>query len=72
VPEVLQAAPRGRLILKAQKVRELLGGKLGVLDDFPEKPKGMHWQRYDRLRRQHDQAVQDSIRTLAACAERMA
>ena len=27
-----QSAPRPRLILKAQKIRELLGGKLGVLD----------------------------------------
>jgi hypothetical protein len=66
-----QAAPRQRLILKAQKVREQLGGKLGVLDVFPDKPKGMHWRRYDRLRRLHDRAVQDSIGTLAACAERM-
>ena len=39
LPEVLrltyatkQSAPRPRLILKAQKIRELLGGKLGVLD----------------------------------------
>ena len=38
---------------------------------FPDRPKGMHWRRYDRLRRQHDQAVQDSIGTLAACAKRM-
>jgi hypothetical protein len=36
-----QAAPRQRLILKAQKVREQLGGKLGVLDVFPDKPKSM-------------------------------
>ena len=41
-----QAAPRQRLILKAQKVREQLGGKLGVLDVFPDKPKSMHWRRY--------------------------
>jgi hypothetical protein len=32
----------------------------------------MHWRRYDRLRRVHDQAVQDSIRMLAPYAERMA
>jgi hypothetical protein len=69
---MLGAAPRQRLILKAQKVRELLGGKLGVLDDFPAKPKGMHWQRYDRLRRVHDRAVQDSLRMLAPFAQRMA
>ena len=67
-----QAAPRQRLILKGQKIRELLGGKLGVLDDFPDKPKSMHWRRYDRLRRQHDQAVQDSLGMLAPYAKRMA
>jgi hypothetical protein len=66
-----QAAPRQRLILKAQKVREQLGGKLGVLDVFPDKPKSMHWRRYNLLRQLHDQAVQDSIGTLAACAELM-
>jgi len=66
-----QSAPRPRLILKAQKIRELLGGKLGVLDTFPDRPKGMHWRRYDRLRRQHDQAVQASIGSLAPFAKRM-
>jgi len=23
-------------------------------DVFPDKPKGMHWRTYERLRRQHD------------------
>jgi hypothetical protein len=66
-----QLAPRQRLILRAQKIREQLGGKLAVLDDFPAKPKGMHRRRYHHLRRQHDQAVQDSLRTLAPVAKRM-
>ena len=25
-----------------------------LLDEFPDKPKGMHWQTYDRLRRRND------------------
>jgi hypothetical protein len=25
-------------------------------DAFPDKPKGMHWQTYERLRRAHDVA----------------
>ena len=32
----------------------------------------MHWRRYDRLRRQHDHAVQDSLAMLAPYAKRMA
>jgi hypothetical protein len=67
-----QASPRQRLILKGQKIRERLGGELGVLCPFPNKPKGMHWRRYDRLRHQHDQAVRDSLGTLTAFANRMA
>jgi hypothetical protein len=57
-----QVSLRYRLILKAQKVRERLGGDdLGVANPFPPKPKGMHWRRYDRLHARHDQAVRESI-----------
>ncbi len=27
-----------------------------MLDEFPDKPKGMHWRTYDRLRRVHNVA----------------
>ena len=56
-----QAAPHYRQILKAQKIRERLGGDLGVINAFPDKPKGMHWRRYKRLRAVHDQAVGNSL-----------
>jgi hypothetical protein len=56
-----QVSVRYRLILKAVKVRERLGGDLGVATPFPAKPKGMHWRRYNRLRARRDQAVQESI-----------
>jgi len=56
-----QAVPRHRLILMAQKIRERLGGSLSMLDAFPPKPKGMHWKRYDRLRRRHDAATQQAF-----------
>ena len=59
---------RYRLIFKAQKVRERLGGDLGVANPFPAKPKGMHWRRYDRLRARHDQAVDESLRHLRVAA----
>jgi hypothetical protein len=59
-----QVGLRYRLILKAQKVRERLGGDLGVANPFPAKPKGMHWRRYDRLRARHNQAVEESLKLL--------
>ena len=33
----------------AQRVREKLGGPVGLAHAFPEKPKGMHWRTYRRL-----------------------
>ena len=60
-----QVSLRYRLILKGQKVRERLGGDdLGVANPFPPKPKGMHWQRYERLRARHDRALQQSLMLL--------
>ncbi len=60
-----QVSVRYRLILKAQKVRERLGGEdLGVANPFPPKPKGMHRWRYERLRTRHDQALEQSLALL--------
>ena len=65
-----QAVPRIRLILKAQKIRERLGGDLDVTHPFPERPKGMHWQCYNRLRAKHDQAVGSSLAMMRPFIER--
>jgi hypothetical protein len=59
-----QVGLRFRLILKGQKVRERLGGDLGVANPFPDKPRGMHWRRYERLRTRHDQALEQSLSLL--------
>ena len=40
---------RGRLLMKAQKIRQKLGGGAGLIAPFPEKPKGMHWFTYYQL-----------------------
>jgi hypothetical protein len=45
-----QESPRYRNLSQAQKVRLRLGGDPDIFDDFPEKPKRMHWRSYDRLR----------------------
>ena len=61
-----QAVPQQRLLIKAQKIRELLGGSPSMLDDFPAKPKGMHWRRYDHLQEAHDRAANSSLAMLAS------
>ena len=45
-----------RDLKKAQKIRMRLGGSTVMSEAFPDKPKGMHWQTYERLRRAHDAA----------------
>jgi len=39
-----------RAASKALKIRRRLGCSGGLADPFPEKPKGMHWRTYERLR----------------------
>jgi len=48
-----------------------LGGSASMLDDFPDKPKGMHWGTYDRLRRRHDAAEERSTFGLIGFVERL-
>jgi hypothetical protein len=60
-----QVGLRHRMILRGVKVRERLGSHdLGIANPFPPKPKGMHWQRYERLRARHDQALEQSLALL--------
>jgi hypothetical protein len=54
---------------KAQKIRMRLGGSADLFDEFPTKPKGMHWRTYDRLRRAHD--IAEVVRTHPATGRRM-
>ena len=51
-----QESAHERGLRKAQTIRMRLGGSANMLDDFPEKPKGMHWRTYERLCRAHDAA----------------
>lgn len=45
-----QESPGFRLLSKAQNIRKRLGGSPNTLDEFPDKPKHMHWRTYWRLR----------------------
>ena len=38
-----------RYVAQAAKIRRALGGSEGILDDFPDRPKGMHGRTYERL-----------------------
>jgi hypothetical protein len=40
----------------AMKIRTQLGGSPNLMDPFPNKPKGLHWKTYHRLRKVHDAA----------------
>jgi hypothetical protein len=66
-----QESARDRGLWKSQKIRIRLGGSAGMLDDFPDKPKGMHRQTYDRLCRVHDAAEERSIIGLMHFVERL-
>jgi hypothetical protein len=41
---------------KVQKIRIQMGGSQNMFEAFPDKPKGMHWQTYDRRRGAYDVA----------------
>ena len=41
--------PFARAATRALKIRDKLGGRGGIDDPFPKKPKGMHWRTYRRL-----------------------
>ncbi len=43
-----------RAARRANKIREKLGWKLGILNSNGYKPKGMHWSTFERLTTQHD------------------
>ena len=66
-----QESVHERGLLKAQRIRVRLGGNANMLDDFPEKPKGMHWRTYERLCRVHDAARARSLIGLTDFAKRI-
>ncbi len=42
-----------------------------MLDNFPDKPKGMHWRNYIRLRHSHDVAAARSTMGLVQFVDRL-
>lgn len=56
----------GRYIMRAQKIRETLGGSANLSEAFPMKPKGMHWDTYSRLRVHAKQAEEQYCMSMVA------
>lgn len=50
--------PHSRALSRAQAIRVKLGGE--PAGDFPDKPKGMHWQTYNRLCTEFEEAENHS------------
>lgn len=60
------ASTRG--IVKAQAIRERLGGSANMSKPFPWKPKGMHWRTYWRLR---EEAEESYVKGMASLLDRL-
>jgi hypothetical protein len=56
--------PTGRGIRRAQKIRMRLGGTSDLTKPFPQKPRGMHWRTYNRLRERATTAERRSYELL--------
>jgi hypothetical protein len=65
-----QEPVRRRGLWKSQKIRMRLGGSPNMHQEFPDKPKGLHWRTYERWRRVHDVADQRSTVGMIGVVER--
>ena len=66
-----QESAHQRGLGKSQKIRIRLGGNANMLEQFPDKPKGMHSRTYERWRRVHDIAEERSNSGLMDFVERL-
>jgi len=61
---------QGQQYRKANAIREQLGWKVGIAHADGEKPKGMHWKTFYKLKAEHDFRVQLIFgHTMAWCAK---
>ena len=59
-------APDDRACRRADKLRDRLGWEAGILNGEGNKPKGMHWLTYERLKARHNEHVNQSLAGMAA------
>ena len=55
-----------RAVRRSEKFRSRLGWEAGILKGEGEKPKGMHWTTFQKLKAQHRQQVTSTLASLAA------
>ena len=53
--------PDDRAIRRADKLRDRLGWEAGILNGAGGKPKGMHWQTFEKMRAKHDSEVRQAL-----------
>ena len=58
-------APDDRACRRADKLRDRLGWEAGILNGEGNKPKGMHWLTYERLKARHNDHVNQSLAGMA-------
>jgi hypothetical protein len=60
-----------RALRRAQGIRERFGGSANMTKPFPEKPKGMHWETYDRLFWKHHEAEMEQLAGMREWLDKM-
>lgn len=53
--------PHYRALRRVQAIRVKLGGSPSLFEDFPERPRGMHWRTYARLSAEAEEAKYQSL-----------
>jgi hypothetical protein len=61
----------GRVLRRAQKIRQRLGGSANMTEPFPEKPKGMHHDTYMRLFWEHHEAEMEHLVGMRAWLDKL-